>query len=75
MLIKGSFKVLAPTFWRQRSGYINPAIEHSQQFVIPAKAGIQKKPGCRIKSGMTKLSTFNRQINKQVQQSKPVFLN
>ena len=31
---------------------INPAIKYLQ-IVIPAKAGIQKYTGCRIKSGMT----------------------
>jgi hypothetical protein len=33
---------------------IKPAIEYLN-VVIPAKAGSQKKTGCRIKSGMTRL--------------------
>jgi len=28
------------------------------KMVIPAKAGIQKNTGCRIKSGMTELASF-----------------
>jgi len=35
--------------------YITPAIKYPKS-VIPAKAGIQKSTGCRIKSGMTKLA-------------------
>jgi hypothetical protein len=36
---------------------INPAIKYLK-VVIPAKAGIQKNTGCRIKSGMTWLFYF-----------------
>jgi hypothetical protein len=35
-----------------KKDFMNSAFNH-EQGVIPAKAGIQRKTGCRIKSGMT----------------------
>ena len=38
----------------RKEDVITPAIKYLN-IVIPAKAGIQEGPGCRIKSGMTEL--------------------
>ena len=48
----GRFFLVLPS---QITNIITPAVKYPT-VVIPAKAGIQKDTGCRIKSGMTELA-------------------
>jgi hypothetical protein len=54
-MLLSSFRCQLPLNPWMLGYYINPAGKFST-VVIPAKAGIQKDTGCRIKSGMTGFS-------------------